>query len=133
MKYIKVLFLCVLVMGLSSCDTDDDEFIYDNIVGGIWVGDLGFFDAYNYPLESGLYFEGNGLGHDDQVYYDDPTGEVACSLPFRWEILAGVLRIDYGPNYPLFEIQDVYVTRDRMSGFLYVDGEYDGKIILERY
>ena len=44
-----------------------------------------------------------------------------------------MLRIDYGVDYPLFEIRNVYVTRDRLSGALYVDGEYDGEIILKRY
>ncbi len=132
-KYTRILFLCILTIGGSSCDTDDDDIIYDSIIGETWLGDLGFSDRYDYPLESGLYFEGNGLGHDDQVYYDDPTGKVVFSLPFRWEIWGGMLRIDYGVDYPLFEIRNVYVTRDRLSGALYVDGEYDGEIILKRY
>ena len=68
-KYTRILFLCILTIGGSSCDTDDDDIIYDSIIGETWLGDLGFSDRYDYPLESGLYFEGNGLGHDDQVYY----------------------------------------------------------------
>ena len=112
-KYTRILFLCILTIGVSSCDTDDDDIIYDSIIGETWLGDLGF--------------------SDDQVYYDDPTGKVVFSLPFRWEIWGGMLRIDYGVDYPLFEIRNVYVTRDRLSGALYVDGEYDGEIILKRY
>lgn len=100
--------------------------------GGIWVGDLGFADAYNSPLESGLYFEGNGLGRDEQAYYNDPYGEVAFSLPFRWDIHGRILRLDYGYNYPLLEIYDVYVAGDRLSGVLYVDGHMDGPVMLER-
>lgn len=63
-KFLNILFLCTLALGLSSCEPDDGEdyYIYDTLPGGIWVGDLGFADAYNSPLESGLYFEGNGLG-----------------------------------------------------------------------
>lgn len=63
-KFLNILFLCTLALGLSSCEPDDGEdyYIYDTLLGGIWVGDLGFADAYNSPLESGLYFEGNGLG-----------------------------------------------------------------------
>ena len=87
-KFLNILFLCTLALGLSSCEPDDGEdyYIYDTLLGGIWVGDLGFADAYNSPLESGLYFEGNGLGRDEQAYYNDPYGEVAFSLPFRWAV-----------------------------------------------
>lgn len=57
-KFLNILFLCTLALGLSSCEPDDGEdyYIYDTLLGGIWVGDLGFADAYNSPLESGLYF-----------------------------------------------------------------------------
>ena len=76
-KFLNILFLCTLALGLSSCEPDDGEdyYIYDTLLGGIWVGDLGFADAYNSPLESGLYFEGNGLGKDEQAYYNDPYGD----------------------------------------------------------
>ena len=89
-KFLNILFLCTLALGLSSCEPDDGEdyYIYDTLLGGIWVGDLGFADAYNSPLESGLYFEGNGLGKDEQAYYNDPYGEVAFRLPFRWDTTA---------------------------------------------
>lgn len=101
-KFLNILFLCTLALGLSSCEPDDGEdyYIYDTLLGGIWVGDLGFADAYNSPLESGLYFEGNGLGRDEQAYYNDPYGEVAFSLPFRWDIHGRILRLDYGYDYP---------------------------------
>lgn len=133
-KFLNILFLCTLALGLSSCEPDDGEdyYIYDTLPGGIWVGDLGFADAYNSPLESGLYFEGNGLGRDEQAYYNDPYGEVAFSLPFRWDIHGRILRLDYGYNYPLLEIYDVYVAGDRLSGVLYVDGHMDGPVMLER-
>lgn len=100
-KFLNILFLCTLALGLSSCEPDDGEdyYIYDTLLGGIWVGDLGFADAYNSPLESGLYFEGNGLGRDEQAYYNDPYGEVAFSLPFRWDIHGRILRLDYGYNF----------------------------------
>lgn len=131
--YFKVLLLCSLIAGLSSCESDEDEFIYDYLVDETWIGDLGFADRYGDALESGLYFKGNGLGIDDQVYFDDPTGQVAFSLSFRWEIYGGILSLDYGSDYPLFEIYDVRITRDRLSGILYVDGEIDGPIVLTRY
>ena len=119
-KYLNILFLCTLVLGLSSCETDDgdDFYIYDTLVGGIWLGDLGFADNYNSALESGLYFEGNG--------------EVMFSLPFRWDVHGRILRLDYGYDYPLLEIYDVYVSGNRLSGVLYVDGHMDGPVMLER-
>lgn len=127
-KFLNILFLCTLALGLSSCEPDDGEdyYIYDTLLGGIWVGDLGFADAYNSPLESGLYFEGNGLGRDEQAYYNDPYGEVAFSLPFRWDIHGRILRLDYGYNYPLLEIYDVYVAGDRLSGVLTWTGTWMG-------
>lgn len=50
-KFLNILFLCTLALGLSSCEPDDGEdyYIYDTLLGGIWVGDLGFADAYNSP------------------------------------------------------------------------------------
>lgn len=127
-KFLNILFLCTLALGLSSCEPDDGEdyYIYDTLPGGIWVGDLGFADAYNSPLESGLYFEGNGLGRDEQAYYNDPYGEVAFSLPFRWDIHGRILRLDYGYNYPLLEIYDVYVAGDRLSGVYTWTGTWMG-------
>ena len=101
-------------------------------MGGIWLGDLGFADNYNSALESGLYFEGNGLGRDEQAYYNDPYGEVMFSLPFRWDVHGRILRLDYGYDYPLLEIYDVYVSGNRLSGVLYVDGHMDGPVMLER-
>lgn len=46
-KFLNILFLCTLALGLSSCEPDDGEdyYIYDTLLGGIWVGDLGFADA----------------------------------------------------------------------------------------
>lgn len=127
-KFLNILFLCTLALGLSSCEPDDceDYYIYDTLPGGIWVGDLGFADAYNSPLESGLYFEGNGLGKDEQAYYNDPYGEVAFRLPFRWDIHGRILRLDYGYNYPLLEIYDVYVAGDRLSGVFTWTGTWMG-------
>lgn len=127
-KFLNILFLCTLALGLSSCEPDDGEdyYIYDTLPGGIWVGDLGFADAYNSPLESGLYFEGNGLGRDEQAYYNDPYGEVAFSLPFRWDIHGRILRLDYGYNYPLLEIYDVYVAGDRLPVYYTWTGTWMG-------
>ncbi|WP_259322031.1 hypothetical protein [Bacteroides stercorirosoris] len=60
-------------------------------------------------------------------------GEIIYSLPFRWVINGGILSLDYGNDYPLLEIYDVYVFGDELSGVLYVDGLRDGPITLYRY
>lgn len=113
-KFLNILFLCTLALGLSSCEPDDGEdyYIYDTLLGGIWVGDLGFADAYNSPLESGLYFEGNGLGRDEQAYYNDPYGEVAFSLPFRWDIHGRILRLDSTVTIILCWKSTTYMLRE---------------------
>ena len=41
MKYSRVLLLCILVLGLSSCETDDTEYW----LSGIWAGQVGARDA----------------------------------------------------------------------------------------
>ena len=54
LKYTKSLFLCLsIIIGLTSCE--DDETVFDRIVGYEWVGDLGFADRYG-PLESCLLY-----------------------------------------------------------------------------
>ena len=51
-KYVGVLMLLSLLVGFTSCE--DDETIFDRIVGRTWIGDLGFeSDRHHDPLESG--------------------------------------------------------------------------------
>ena len=49
-KYVGVLMLLSLLVGFTSCE--DDETIFDRIVGRTWIGDLGFEsdDRYHDPL-----------------------------------------------------------------------------------
>ena len=56
-KYVGVLMLLTLLVGFTSCE--DDETIFDHIVGRTWVGDLGFW-VDNSPVESGITFKSNG-------------------------------------------------------------------------
>ena len=133
-KYLPVLTLCVLALNLSSCQDDDD--IYDNLLSGIWVGDLGF----NYgsdPVSSELYFMNDGRGIDKQYYFDDPVNvPPVAELKFNWDIKYGVLTLDYlpsrGTTYPLLEIRGVYINRNELTGTLYIDGRSDGPIRLVR-
>lgn len=131
-QYFRLCIMCMSLLLLTSC-AQDDETIFDSITGYTWVGDLGFTDEFGEPLESGLYFDYSGFGTDDQCYYDDPSGIIVCSLPFRWKIEDGTLSLDYGNQYPLLEIRDVYVTWEKITGTLYVDGYVERGVTLYKY
>lgn len=126
----KVFLLCTILFSLTACEQDEDV-AFGRLVRYNWVGDLGFTDPFGEPLESGLYFDDNGFGKDEQCYYY--SGRLAYSLPFRWTLYGDVLSLDYGNRYPLLEIRDLYVGVDELSGSLYVDGWYEGGISLYRY
>ena len=94
-----LLVLTMLAVGFSSCE-EDDETIYDYLIGRTWVGSLGFAVG-PYDVESGVTFKGNEYAIDEQYYYGD--GGRAATLNLRWWIDMGTLYLDYGPDYPLLE------------------------------
>ena len=81
---IKLLLLTMLAVGFSSCE-EDDETIYDYLIGRTWVGDLGFIDG-PYALESGITFKGNDYAVDRQFYYAEDGGGEAGTLRLNWWI-----------------------------------------------
>ncbi len=132
MRYTKVLLLlCLSMVVFSSCE-QDDETIFDRLLRYGWAGDLGFSDWDGEPLESGLLFDVNGFGTDEQCYFDD-SDHIVSSLPFRWMINDGILSLDYGNDYPMIEIYDVYISGGELSGILYVNGFRDGPVTLYAY
>lgn len=131
LRYAKLMFLCLGILTLTSCEPDD-EATFDDLVRYGWAGDLGFSDKYGEPLQSGLVLDRDGFGVDDQCYFDD-LNHVAFSLQVRWMLVDGVLSLDYGDGYPLLEIYDVYIYGDELTGILYVDGVRDGPVTLYRY
>ena len=124
---VKVLFLMTLLLGFTACENDDA--VFDNLIGRTWIGDLGF-NYRDYPVESGLKFNANGFATDDQYYFPEDGGGFAVSLPVRWKLEYGALVLDYGNKYPLFEIRGVYISGPYLKGRLYVDGVDDGNITL---
>ena len=122
-----LLVLTMLAVGFSSCE-EDDETIYDYLIGRTWVGNLGFAVG-PYDVESGVTFKGNDYAIDEQYYYGD--GGRAATLNLRWWIDMGTLYLDYGSDYPLLEIRGVYVTGRFLYGELYADGDYEFSITLE--
>ena len=126
-----LLVLTMLAVGFSSCE-EDDETIYDYLIGRTWVGDLGFIDG-PYALESGITFKGNDYAVDRQFYYAEDGGGEAGTLRLNWWIDMGTLYLDYGPDYPLLEIRGVYITGRFLYGELYADGNYEFSVTLEAY
>lgn len=76
--------LLSLLVGFTSCE--DDETIFDRIVGRTWIGDLGFeSDRHHDPLESGIYLGVDGFGEDQLCYYDN--GEYyGKPLRLQWSV-----------------------------------------------
>ena len=124
-----LLVLTMLAVGFSSCE-EDDETIYDYLIGRTWVVDLGFIDG-PYALESGITFKGNDYAVDRQFYYAEDGGGEAGTLRLNWWIDMGTLYLDYGPDYPLLEIRGVYITGRFLYGELYADGNYEFSVTLE--
>ena len=79
-KYAGILMMLTLLVGFTSCE--DDEDIYDDLMGRTWVGDL-WFGSDNNPIESGIRLDNNGLGIDYQVFdYDGrPVSYTHLTLP----------------------------------------------------
>lgn len=103
-RYAGILMMLTLLVGFTSCE--DDEDIYDDLMGRTWVGDL-WFGSNNNPIESGIRLDNNGLGIDYQVF--DYDGRPAGDLPFRWWVDYGTLYLDYGYDFALREIRGVRV------------------------
>ena len=112
-KYAGFLLMLTLLVGFTSCE--DDEDIYDDLMGRTWVGDLGFGTNRD-PIESGIRYD-----------YD---GASAGDLPFRWRVDYGTLYLDYGYDFALREVRGVRVSGRYMRGDLYLDGEFFGYIEL---
>ena len=120
--------MLALIITLTSCENQNDNEIYDALIGRTWVGDLGFtFD--NYAVESGITFRGNDFAVDEQYYFG---GGRATTLDVRWWISHGNLYLDYGSYLPFLEIRNIYVGYSYLDGDFYSDGRYIGRIQIGR-
>ena len=125
-KYVGILMMLTLLVGFTSCE--DDDTIFDHIVGRTWVGDLGFY-VDGEPVESGITFKSNGFGEDEQWFYD--WDRRAAILDVRWWIDHGDLYLDYGNRYPLLVLEAVYVNGRYLTGRLYSNNIDQGTVTLE--
>ena len=110
----KRFFLAALLLfasvAFTGCDNDDDD-LYDTLSGRVWAGDLGFYQDGRIPLDSYVYFGADGFGTDELRYADK-------------------IYISYGrADYPR-ELRNVYIRRGRLTGELFIDGQYYDRITL---
>ena len=122
--------LCMLLTAITfaSCEADDDETIFDSLVGRVWIGDLGMVDRGGYALESGVYFGGDGFGTDELVYYDN--GQPFGVYNIQWEAYDGNVYISYGNMAPPRELHGVRIRRGQLTAALYIDGNYYNSVTL---
>lgn len=128
-KYVGILMMLTMLVGFTSCE--DDESIFDEVVGRTWIGDLGFSsnDSFRDPLESGIYLGSDGFGDDQLAYYDN--GDFyGRPLNLQWRVGGGSIYLDYGNVAAPRELRNVYVNRGRLSASLYIDGYYYDEVEL---
>lgn len=127
MKRILLFFaLLAATFTLNSCERSDNHYdpsLYEVVAGRTWVGDLGFYDRYNVPLESGVYLAANGFGEDELCYFP-PREECVGKAQIRWSSTEDSIYIDYGTQYAPREIKHIYIDRGRLCGDLYIYDPY---------
>ena len=102
MKYSRVLLLCILVLGLSSCETDDTEYW----LSGIWAGQVGARDAsfiFNENRTGSYRIEGGDSGTFDWYFEDEQYWTSAIMIEH-------VLRV-HGPTASLFPVGIMIITK----------------------
>lgn len=129
-KVYALLLMMMVVVGFSSCQDDDNE-IYNNLIGYTWIGDLGF-NVGPYPVESGITFKGNDYAIDRQYYFAENGGGPAVTLELTWWIDNGNLYLDYGSRYPMLQIRNVFVGNTYLSGPLFENGSYVMDVRLDK-
>ena len=127
----KRFFLAALLLfaavAFTGCDNDDDD-LYDTLSGRVWAGDLGFYQDGRIPLDSYVYFGADGFGTDEPRYAD--TGRYLDTLNIQWDAYDDKIYISYGrADYPR-ELRNVYIRRGRLTGELFIDGQYYDRITL---
>lgn len=118
--------MLLAAVGFSSCENDDDD-LYDTLTGRVWAGDLGFYQD-GYALDSYVYFGADGFGSDELCYADN--GRLLDTLNIQWDAYDDKIYISYGrADYPR-ELRNVYIRRGRLTGELFIDGQYYDRVTL---
>ena len=122
-----ILLMLAVLVGFTSCQ--DDETIFDKVVGRTWVGDLGF-GPNNDLVESGVYLGGDGFGTDEQLYVRDKTPRGTYNI--TWEVVDGSIFIRYGNRAAIRELRNVYVSNGQINAALFVDRVFVADVVLRR-
>ena len=81
-----------------------------------------------YALDSYVYFGADGFGSDELRYADN--GRLLDTLNIQWDAYDDKIYISYGrADYPR-ELRNVYIRRGRLTGELFIDGQYYDRITL---
>ncbi|WP_291530496.1 hypothetical protein [Bacteroides sp. UBA939] len=122
---VKLLLLCVLAIGLMSCD-DDQSHIESVIVGRAWTGDIGMNADNDEPLFSTFRFDKDGFGEEHQYYFSD--GDFYKRFRFQWMWENGYdnnLILDYGRE-GISYMDNVRVIGDELKGTFYLTDDSRG-------
>lgn len=125
------LAICLLTaaLGFTACEEEDNDNLYDTLVGRVWSGDLGFYQDGRYPLESFVYFGADGFG-TDELYYAD-NGEYLDTLRIQWEAYNdGTIYINYGNKDFPRELRRTRIRSGVLTAELYIDGRYYNRVRL---
>lgn len=88
----------------------------------------GILPGRTHPLDSYVYFGADGFGTDELRYAD--TGRYLDTLNIQWDAYDDKIYISYGrADYPR-ELRNVYIRRGRLTGELFIDGQYYDRVTL---
>lgn len=122
-KYLSILFLVILTLGLTSCEEDDEYDLESIFIGRAWTGDVGMNADNGEPLFSTFTFDGDGFGEEYQYYLSD--GLLYDHFRFQWyweDNFNRNLVLDYG-RIGISYMDDVRITGNRMYGIFYLSDD----------
>lgn len=134
-KYLYLLFAWTLILSLTSCDDDDDQYEIESvIIGRAWTGDVGMNAEYDEPLFSTFLFGRDGFGEEYQYYSRNGAEYDYFRFQWMWEDdYSNNLILDYGKE-GISYMDDVRVIGDELRGTFYLSGDapgYDFRLKME--
>lgn len=130
-RFLLTICLLLTAVGFSGCsiDDNDDDNLYDVLIGRVWCGDLGFFQDGRVPLNSYVYFGADGFGYDELHFVDND--QYLDKLNIQWESNNnGSIWINYGKaDFPR-ELRHAYIRHGVLVGDLHIDGQYYNRVEL---
>ncbi len=121
-RYASLLFIAVATLMLSSCDSDDEPYYYDDLdprLVGEWV-----LVSNSGPFDNEFIFYSNGTG---SYYVNDSYGPTTYYI--NWWTYGDNLTVDF-PNQGG---DQMYFSYEFMGGYLYLYPSSGGTWIYEPY